>query len=213
MGTAYYFNGSNAYVYMDVFNNVPSSYLTICALFRTSVSDAFIVQLNRNSSNINNEMIFRIRSSKLQFWDYSTQYGFPETQTSVNNIATGNWRLGCFVKSSTTGNYYIDGALDSQVTANVNVSYGNRSFAVGMDYRDKKYYFNGFIAGVYIYNRALSSTEIQQIYNTPNNPPTNGLVLWFSNPDFTNDCCKAIWRDKSGNGNNGQLYNVQMAYY
>ncbi|MGC9115769.1 MAG: hypothetical protein ACP5HH_07220 [Fervidicoccaceae archaeon] len=64
-----------------------------------------------------------------------------------------------------------------------------------------------------IYNRALSDSEIQQIYNTPSNPPTTGLVLWFDNPDFTNDCCKAIWRDKSGNGNNGKLYNVQMAYY
>jgi len=57
---------------------------------------------------------------------------------------------------------------------------------------------------VLLYDRALSDTEIQQIYNDPTNPPTDGLVLWLApdSVDTTND----IWTDKSGNNNDGTIY-------
>jgi len=65
-------------------------------------------------------------------------------------------------------------------------------------------YYNGKIYLVLIYNRALSDTEIQQIYNDPTNPPTDGLVLWLA-PDSV-DTANDIWTDKSGQGNDGTIY-------
>jgi len=65
---------------------------------------------------------------------------------------------------------------------------------------------NGAKANFYlvlIYNRALSDTEIQQIYNDPLSPPTDGLVLWLA-PDSV-DTANDIWTDKSGNGNDGTI--------
>jgi len=63
---------------------------------------------------------------------------------------------------------------------------------------------NGQIAYVLIYNRALSDEEIQQIYNDPLNPPTDGLVLWLDGSSI--DYANRIWKDKSGNGNDATIY-------
>jgi len=57
---------------------------------------------------------------------------------------------------------------------------------------------------VLIYSRALSDPEIQQIYDDPTNPPTDGLVLWFA-PDSV-DTANDKWTDKSGNNNDGTIY-------
>jgi len=62
--------------------------------------------------------------------------------------------------------------------------------------------FRGEISEVYAYNRALSDSEVQQIYNNPNSPPTNGLVLWLKLDEGSGNVAK----DSSGNGNNGTIY-------
>ena len=61
--------------------------------------------------------------------------------------------------------------------------------------------WKGEVYAVMIYNRALSDTEIQQIYDNPNDPPRAGLILWYA-PDSV-DVANGLWRDKSGNGNDG----------
>jgi len=59
------------------------------------------------------------------------------------------------------------------------------------------------------YNRVLSEDEIQQIYNDPDHPPTDGLVLWLA-PDSI-DYANGVWRDKSGNGNDAVIYGAVPA--
>jgi len=63
---------------------------------------------------------------------------------------------------------------------------------------------NADITIVLYYNRALSDSEIQAIYNDPLNPPTDGLMLWLA-PDSV-DTANDIWTDKSGNNNDGTIY-------
>jgi len=56
---------------------------------------------------------------------------------------------------------------------------------------------------ILVYNRAISDAEIQQIYQNPLNPPTNGLVLEYlpSSVDTLNN----VWKDLSGQGNDGTI--------
>jgi hypothetical protein len=69
-------------------------------------------------------------------------------------------------------------------------------------------FFLGFIAQVLIYSRALSGSEIQYNYQNPNNPITNGLVLWLqADPKYISG---NTWLDLSGYGNNGTIYNAQL---
>jgi hypothetical protein len=59
-----------------------------------------------------------------------------------------------------------------------------------------------------IYSRALSDSEIQYNYNNPNNPITNGLVLWLqADPKYVSG---NTWLDLSGYNNNGTIYGAQL---
>ncbi|ABN58500.1 concanavalin A-like lectin/glucanase [Pyrococcus abyssi virus 1] len=76
--------------------------------------------------------------------------------------------------------------------------------ALGGAYAGSDNFFDGKIYLVLIYNRALSESEIQAIYEDPSNPPTSGLVLWYA-PDSV-DPSTNTWHDKSGNGHDGSIY-------
>ena len=59
-----------------------------------------------------------------------------------------------------------------------------------------------------VYNRPLDDAEISQIYdyvvNGEGEMITDGLVLWYDGDSI--DTVNGIWRDKSGNGNDGTIY-------
>jgi len=61
-------------------------------------------------------------------------------------------------------------------------------------------YFNGVIALVCIYNRALSENEIRYNMLDYENPVRDGLVLWLHDR-IVGD----TWYDDSGNGNDGTI--------
>jgi len=62
----------------------------------------------------------------------------------------------------------------------------------------------GLISFVRLYNRALSSDELQHNYNNPQSPVTDGLVLWLNFDEGSGTTAY----DKSGNGNHGTIYNA-----
>ena len=67
--------------------------------------------------------------------------------------------------SGTGGKYYLDGLADGTSTAAKDVSYnGNYALVIGSNMRDNNLYFSGTMDDVRLYNRALSSIEIAQIY-------------------------------------------------
>ncbi len=214
MGTAYYFNGSNAYVIIPNTQNllVGTTALTLEAWVRHSA----IPSSWRNIISKGSNPLCIQHSGDGKYFEFAIGTSTGRTyiwSTTRVDLNLGKWFNVVGVWQSPNMKIYVNGTLETTGSRDGTFTDSGYSFAIGYDPSGNSRYFNGLIAIVRIYNRALSDTEVQQIYNTPNNPPTTGLVLWFSNPDFTNDCCKAIWRDKSGNGNNGQLYNVQMAYY
>ena len=74
--------------------------------------------------------------------------------------------------------------------------------------------FNGLIASVYIYNRALSAEEVAYNYSNPENPVRSGLVLWLqAHPDNVKDVDgddRLEWIDLSGYGNHGKIYGATL---
>ncbi len=152
-------------------------------------------------------------------------YGFPGVGLDSNSmwigvyatssVNDGVWHCVVGVFNSVSGqsitpsnfSIYVDGNLangnTNQIGSATSPVSGLGPTIIGY-HQAWNVYYNGYISAVYIYTRALSSSEIQQIYNQPLNPPTNGLVLWY---DWTSlDCSAGVWYDKSGNNNNGTIY-------
>jgi hypothetical protein len=74
--------------------------------------------------------------------------------------------------------------------------------------------FKGYIYGIYIYNRVLSYDEVVALYRFPDNPPRQGLVLWYkADPQFVKDIDGdgvLEWVDRSGKGHHGKIYGAQL---
>jgi len=86
--------------------------------------------------------------------------------TSSTSVASGTWRyISCQRTSSTGGEIYVDGNL---VMTSSSLPTKSSDTAVQLDIgriNISGRNFNGNIASVKIYNRALTSTEIQQNFN------------------------------------------------
>ncbi|OQA82534.1 MAG: Laminin G domain protein [Microgenomates group bacterium ADurb.Bin238] len=162
------FDGSDDHTYKNSISPTLSSTLSICAYIKTSSTNKYILQLNRSPSNYFYEFILQINGyGKLQFWDYSnSNYGFNLNQSSNTAINDNTWKHICFVKSGTTGKYYINGQLDNQTTAASDITYGSNDFVIEKNYRDNSLYFSGLIDEVKIYSSALTPEQIRQDMNT-----------------------------------------------
>jgi len=110
--------------------------------------------------------------------------------TSVYNLASGQFSI------------YIDGVLDNTtsgiLTANGAIT---AMLYIGKDDATSSYYFHGAMDDIKIYNRGLSSSEIQQLYNIDNIPSlSNGLLAYWT---FDGN-----GKDLSGNTNTATLTNL-----
>jgi len=131
----------------------------------------------------------------------------------VGNLSysANQWAHFTFTKSGTTGTLYKNGIFDaSWSNAPATINTNNASLIIGGAF---SYMFDGLIDEVRIYNRALSATEVANLYtaskkimkvNTSQNSKlTTGLVgMWSFNGQ---DVAGNIAFDRSGQGKNGTI--------
>jgi hypothetical protein len=224
--SAYYFNGTNAYADLgapSAIKNFSQSPFTVVVWFnpgsKYSYGRIFCDDSYPYGDGINGMWA-------LSFGDLGTGRvrfffrGAGQVILDSNSVLRLNtWYMITAIRDPVNGyrKLYINNVLDNQIASGDTATFTPNTYPVTIggeaSSSSERTYVQGYISNVYIYNRALSDIEIQQIYTYPSDPPTNGLVLWFNNPDFHNEFCKGIWKDRSGNGNDAQLYNVQMAYF
>lgn len=94
-----------------------------------------------------------------------------------NFTTTDSWYHVAFAYDGSMGKIYLNGTLNSQSSLNLNTTDTAVSFGVNPDAiinppgSDWNKYFDGVIDDIRIYNRALSSGEITELYNEPNPVP------------------------------------------
>ena len=89
---------------------------------------------------------------------------------------------------------YINGQLMNQESVGENLHINSRPFSIGSDNGSQKF-FNGTIDDVRLYNTSLSQTEIQFIYNNPDNTgvtDADGDGVQDSDDDYPNDPARAF---------------------
>ena len=96
------------------------------------------------------------------------------TYAATALVNDGQWHLLCAVFDHQNGrlNIFIDGKTDSTYNTPVNTLAVQNQLSIGIE-REGNYFFTGSIDDVRIYNRALSTNEVAQLYAMESTPIVN----------------------------------------
>jgi hypothetical protein len=213
IGQALQFNGSTSYVTISG-TSLNGSTLSASAWIRASTCGNLrtgIITRRGGAGNWN----FNVAGSdggntcKLEFANSGTILGYGNTTLSLNM-----WYHVAVVANGTSITFYVNGAPDGTITGTW-TNDNNVAINIGAMTAGTLYFFNGIIDDVRVYNRALSASEVQQLYglgagthvNTSSANLQNGSTLqsglvgyWtFDGPTISGTTVK----DLSGQGNNG----------
>lgn len=189
------FDGENAYVEVADSDSLNVEEVTVEVLFKTtSEAEAYLME------------------KLVGGWGWNTGYGFYYSNKRVRAVfgiggeGTNYHRVDCttlvndglwhHVVGTAKPNNYARIYLDAQFKTEEETTNLTLSNSIAMHIGEGfDHYFNGYIALVRIYNRALNLTEIQHNYNNPLNPVTDGLVLWL---DAEHTSVQRIYIDETG---------------
>ena len=225
IGQALNFNGSTNFVALgtDTYNSIMSG--------KSAVSVSFWIKPT-SYNNAGNRS--RIIDLQLSAGSNAFLVDFP---TGDNNLEIAGRSISSDTLQSKTGTpvslgvwTHIVGVLDFQnsrilvykngsLLSSTGVSFGASTYTASSGATDSlgqvsgQQFYNGILDDVRVYNRALSATQVKQLYNlggskvntSQNLKTTNGLVgLWSFDAA---DMAGVTAYDRSGSGNNGTLTN------
>ena len=90
---------------------------------------------------------------------------WTESSASLGSVTAGEWMHVVYIKDGTTGRTYINGA-NTGLTFTTLATLGTNAVTAYIGSSSTVQYWDGQIADVQIYNRALTYAEIQQNYNS-----------------------------------------------
>ncbi len=164
------FRGFNSGTYVDVGNNSalnPGSF-TISAWAKPgdfSGSYGYIYSNARDCCGSYKGIEFRFVGNTLNVQIWNTTVASLSSNTSIPN--TSDWVLATATYDGSNLRLYINGVLDNTTATGLGVgtpaSYNSAIGGMGM--APGTYTINGSLDEVRLYNRALSATEIKQLYN------------------------------------------------
>jgi len=118
-------------------------------------------------------------------FQYGITNNFPEwTASSMSN---GQWYHVALVHDGTSATVYLDGFSLGTNTGlpSANQSWIGTNFNIGRYGAGAGYYWNGWIDEVSVFNKALTSTEVTNIYS--NKLYLSPTALWRLNDDTTDE--------------------------
>jgi uncharacterized protein (TIGR02145 family) len=184
--SAYSFNGTSNYISvpnnssLSGFTNITiSSWINVLQFPSASVSNGLAGLVtkwhgNGNCGGITDNYACYLGSNN-QFVGFTNQYrSIPNMLQTPANITNSNWyHLVMVHDSSTGGKFYINGTLVSNYSTLGAICSSTNPLYMGCDngLGTLNRFLNGKLDDIGIWNRALSSTEISQLYN-------NATYLW-----------------------------------
>ena len=157
-------------------------------------------------------VIFGGNNGKLGFF-LSTNIGDSANLFSTSNINGSVWKhFACqWDSSSNNMKIYIDGSLESTSTrTGDNVSNDDDLLSLGA-YSDLSQFFDCNLANVAIWNRALSSDEINSVmwkgYQSLTDNEKSGLKAWYSLDDITSPAASIANMEQLATDKNATIEN------
>ena len=162
VGQAGKFDGVNDYI-KEGSDFIGTSAISISAwMYPRSFGNG---NLGRIVSNSRTEFFVNSTNSILSF----TGNGGTNIANSTNSsVVLNRWSFVTATRDSTGSitNIYINGVLSGTANQNSGAPVnGTSNVVTGIRLASTQYYFNGSLDDIRIYNRALSATEVRQLYN------------------------------------------------
>jgi hypothetical protein len=154
-GNALNFDGLSNYVDLGSSAILESSPITVSAWVKTSANSGLQDIYRWRSYGVELGL-----SNGIPFFTIYNSASTSYTAIALQNIADGTFHQIVGVYNGTHVHIYVDGNLRTFNSAGV-LYYGSGSAAIGRAGNYNGIYFNGVIDDVHLYNRALSSTEVQ----------------------------------------------------
>lgn len=178
---AYSFNGTNNYADLGAANafNPGTGVVTWGAWFKTSSSgtEQHIIDFQGGTGWDGNGRLSLYKGGNNRLYAYTIkQVGTPYYSTAIASNATvnnGQWHHGLLIWDfpSKTIKLYLDGIYQGS-NSNTNITQApntqsGRKLSIGVQHyaNGNTYFFNGLVDDVRVYNRALSSAEIQNLFS------------------------------------------------
>jgi len=166
VGSALNFSGSNQYVsFQPKIANLGA--YTIAGWVKTTLTTEADVYSEGNGSNgtpFVRLVLNRYASGQVGF-EHRPDVGAMVSQHFQVGIGDSLWHHVAVVRNGTTWSVYADGVLRGSQTGTVGATTVTRGCAGALCRTTNSNFFNGSIDEVFIYNRALSSTEIFSLAN------------------------------------------------
>ncbi|MGH1376095.1 MAG: LamG domain-containing protein [Alphaproteobacteria bacterium] len=182
--TALSFDGTDDYIVSNSSGSITYP-TTFTAWIKTSAtSDGVVISYERENSTIGTFGIIINASGTARI---ASQAGLSNGTgiNSTTNVNTGNWvHIAGVMESGNTARIYVNGTLENAGVINAPIAGTSKHYIGAMNASGAGIvkYFNGEIDDPRIYNRSLSTAEIQKLYNstisscTP--PATNLVAHW-----------------------------------
>lgn len=219
--SAYYFDGIDDYIEVDDDNSLDLESLTVSVWIKPTEFKSFTNGIrsysrysgpvSKSTDEVGNQSGFST-SSTYESFRFSGKLDInSSTQPSVPYVIDLNeWQFLVYSIDSGTVELYLDGQLMLRdETKKGNLVSNEEPLLIGKNYwfpdiQLLTSYFTGYIDDIMIYNRALSSNEVDELYHTQldANIPTEGLVAYYPFNGNAND--------ESGNGNHGTVYGATL---
>lgn len=211
IGGAMKFNGSSQYVTISDSSSLKPTQISFGGWVNKTSRTANSVPIGKITLGTNGYMIYAEDASDFTMKCFI--YGLTPNQVVFpGNAPLGSWNHYMCTYDGATIKGYRNGVLVVSTSVTGSISHSTVSLQIGK-YSTNPQYFSGLLDDVRIYNRALSATEIKQLYNS------GKVTVGASAPQFMNNGLVGYWsmgandvtwttnimKDLSGQGNSGQL--------
>ena len=184
LNNAFDFDGINGQINVNHSSSIsPLNYLTISAwIFPRVYEDNKHCVSKGSHLNLDYRSYSIIGPQSNGKWMFTLNAGGSETQLESNSNAILNqWSLITVVYDGNQMYLYINGTLDNQTikTGTINQTTEGLTFGSHIFYSYSDYWFNGKVDDIAIYNRALSQSEITQLF-TANQATDAFITTWVT---------------------------------
>ncbi|MFZ4400682.1 MAG: LamG-like jellyroll fold domain-containing protein [Bacteroidales bacterium] len=174
--SAYSFDGVNNNIITPISSWVGNA-ITFCAWFKLKVIPPELYGIVCSRTAIGQESGLDVGSTNIWF-DVIQE---PQSLIFPIQSDTVNWHFMVGTYNNGLMNLYFDNQFVASQTASTNF-YINQPIKIGYDgCPGYSRFFNGSIDEVSIYNRALSSSEVNQLYNLGSSNATASMFQWSTN--------------------------------